>query len=48
MAVGIFATKAEWIMLVVIAGVVTAVVTSYLEHKWYDTSALEELCKTQN
>lgn len=48
MAVGIFATKAEWIMLVVIAGVVTAVVSGYLEHRWYDTSALEELCETQD
>ena len=46
MAAGIFATKAEWIALVIIAGVVTAVVSGYLEHKWYDTSALEELCKT--
>ena len=42
----LFSTKAEWIVLVVIAGVVTATVAGYLEHKWYDTSALEELCKT--
>jgi len=43
----LFASKAEWILLVVVAGVVTAAVAGYLEHKWYDTSALEELCKIQ-
>lgn len=43
-AMDIFASKVEWIILVVIAGVVTAVVAGYLEHTWYDTSALEELC----
>ena len=43
----IFASKVEWIILVVVAGVVTAVVAGYLEHSWYDTSALEELARTQ-
>jgi len=41
----LFTSKAEWIVLVVIAGVVTAVVAGYLEHTWYDTNALEELAQ---
>ena len=41
----LFSTKAEWAILVVTAGVVTAVVAGYLEHRLYDTSALEELCQ---
>ena len=46
MTMELFTSKAEWIILVVVAGVVTAVAAGYLEHKWYDTSALEELCET--
>ena len=41
----IFASKVEWIILVIVAGVVTAAVAGYLEHTWYDTGALEELCE---
>jgi len=39
-----FASKAEYVGLIVIAGVVTAVIVTYLEHKWYDdTDTSEEL-----